>query len=114
MDNVGVVPARGQIDEIERAAGQRANANKQAVDRVVDHEVVVDVGTDAAIIERDLRMQAVVVERIRITGNARVRAFLDVVERDRRARGDEVYRVVRVLDGIDGYFAAAIAQLGVV
>ncbi len=103
VDDVRVVPAAGHFELLGDAAELGGNPHEQAVDRVVEHGVAVDIGADPPL---------GLLEAGQVGGDRAPRAMPDLREGDRRPGADEVDRSVVVFQGADGHLAAAVLDVG--
>ena len=121
MHNVRVIPPPGNRLRRGLRASRCRDPNKQAVRRVLDDRVEVDIGTDAQVIGREQRVSLIpraveipLGETVRIGRNRGVRALRDLVERNGRRRFAQADRIDDLLLTVHLHVAAAIAEVTVI
>ena len=121
MDNIRVVEPSWDSELAGIFAGRCPNTDEQAVRRVIDQTVVVNVGADALVIRceviKELELGSVKVrflETVRIRRKCGVRAELNQVVANRRSRLEHLHRLHHLFDRVDGQTTTTVTHVGVV
>ena len=97
MHNIRVVQATGHRHGHQFGTGQRLDADKQTVVRVVDQTVAADIRAHTSIVGREQAgqlegwcVEVRFLEAVRVRRNSSIGTLGDGIESDRRARANDV------------------------